>query len=121
MSFEDVLKNKDNLKGLPKSYLVKVIVYLIKLVLKQKKKLGDDDPSPTTPSSQIPPYRKPGKKKSSRKKKNGQKKGHKGKGRGKAKTITHHSEAHPEGTCPCGGCFGEQREVRKRNGNSSRS
>ena len=57
--FEDILKNKDNLKGLPKSYLIKVIVYLVKLVLKQKKKLGDDDPSPTTPSSQIPPYKKP--------------------------------------------------------------
>ena len=114
MSFEEVIKNKDNLKGFPKGYLIKIIIYLIKLVLKQRKKLGKDDPSPTTPSSQIPPYKKPGKKKGKKNKKNGRKKGQKGSGRKNNRKITHHEETRPEGKCSCGGCLGESREIKKR-------
>ena len=114
MSFEEILKNKDNLQGLPKSYLIRVIVYLVKLVLKQKKKLGDDDPSPTTPPSQIPPYKKPSKKKKKKKNKNGRRNGHKGTTRNKNIDVTHTCDSKPEGKCSCGGELGESHPTTKK-------
>jgi ribosomal protein L31E len=75
---------------------------------------GDDDPSPTTPSGQIPPYKK-GNNGKKRRRKNGQKKGHKGTTRGCAEEVTDTFDAVPEGRCACG-CeeFGEPFPVSSR-------
>jgi len=93
----------------------------------RKKLSGKDEPdlSPSTPSSQIPPYKKPNKReeiekgsgkpgKRKKRKKNGQKKGHKGTSRSQSREITHEQDILADGNCECGGNCSEPQFVGER-------
>lgn len=114
MSLKEILKNKNNLMNLSSKQLVIIILYLLKLVFALKKQLGDNDPSPTTPSSQIPPYKKGNRGKGKGKKKNGQKNGHEGSARKQNENITDKEDALPANGCSCGGTLGAPYPIRTR-------